>query len=266
MRPEYKLVVPQFFRSSKPSIGRMDHAIDRRPLNDAAGPQRIAASGRKMKVLIAVCAMLAAGCGIATPNAGVKETTDVDVVLETSVGNIEIAVYTDKAPASAHAFLALVDNGALTEHGTFYRTVRKNENDHGKPTIDVVQGGLQDPPKSLPGIKHETTRETGLRHLDGTISLGRDAVGSATGAEFFICIGDQPALDLGGGRDPSGDGQGFAAFGRVTKGMETVRKIHQLKTGGSTSDPYLSGQMLDPPVRIMKAFRKGTPIFVRGPI
>jgi peptidyl-prolyl cis-trans isomerase A (cyclophilin A) len=219
-----------------------------------------------MKAWMAMSALLVAGCGVATSTTSVKDATDVDVVLETSAGNIELAIYADKAPASAHAFLALVDDGALTEHGTFYRTVRKNENDHGKPTIDAIEGGLQDPPKSLPGIKHETTRETGLRHLDGTISLARGAIGSATGAEFFICIGDQPALDLGGGRDPFGDGQGFAAFGRVTKGMEIVRKIHQQKSGGSANNPYLSGQMLDPPVRILKAFRKSTPIFVRGPI
>lgn len=183
-----------------------------------------------------------------------KPTADVDVVLETSIGEIEIAIYIERAPASARAFLALIDDGSFAQNGAFYRAVRKNENDRGNPAIDVIQGGLQDPPRPVPAIKHESTRDTGLRHLNGTVSLARIAVGTATGGAFFICIGDQPALDAGGRRNS--DGQGFAAFGRVTKGMEIVRRIHQLPTGAVASDPYLKGQMLDPPVRFLKAYRK----------
>src|SRR5690242_19808398 len=106
-----------------------------------------------------------------------KNTHDVEVVLETSLGNIEMTVYVDKAPASARAFLALVDDGSFTRNGTFYRAVRKEENDNGNPKIDVIQGGLQDPPKTLQGIPHEPTSETGLSHLDGTVSLARTTVG-----------------------------------------------------------------------------------------
>jgi peptidyl-prolyl cis-trans isomerase A (cyclophilin A) len=179
----------------------------------------------------------------------------VDVLLETNMGNIEITVNTYRAPLSARAFLALVDDGSFTQHGSFYRIVRRNENDHGHPTIDVIQGGLVDPSKSLVGIVHEPTGKTGLRHMDGTVSLARGALGTASGAGFFICVGDQPALDEGGGRDPFGDGQGFAAFGRVTKGMETVRRIHQLRTSSFATSPYQSGQIVDPPVRIFRCKR-----------
>jgi peptidyl-prolyl cis-trans isomerase A (cyclophilin A) len=69
---------------------------------------------------------------------------------------------------------------------------------------------------------HETTQQTGILHKDGTISMARNNPGSAS-SEFFICINDQPALDFGGKRNP--DGQGFAAFGQVTRGMKVVRKI-----------------------------------------
>jgi peptidyl-prolyl cis-trans isomerase A (cyclophilin A) len=208
-----------------------------------------------MKVsAIALVTLLITGCGAVTR--GVNDTTRVDVVLETNEGNIEITTYADKAPASARAFLSYVDDGTFTEHGAFYRTVRGSENDHGNPTIDIIQGGWQDAPNSLPKVRHESTLETGLRHRDGTVSLARGRVGSATGAVFFICVGDQPAEDLGGGRDPSGDGQGYAAFGRVTQGMEVVRLIHELRTSSSASNPYMTGQMLDPPVRILKAYRK----------
>ena len=89
----------------------------------------------------------------------------------------------------------------------------------------------QAPP--LPPIVHETTRQTGLRHLDGTVSMARAQPGSAT-AEYFVCIGDQPELDFGGGRNP--DGLGFAAFGRVVEGMDVVRALH----ARGEADQYLA--------------------------
>jgi peptidyl-prolyl cis-trans isomerase A (cyclophilin A) len=76
--------------------------------------------------------------------------------------------------------------------------------------------------------------------------MARDTPDSAR-SSFFICIGDQPELDFGGGRNP--DGQGFAVFGRVTRGMDVVRKIQ-----GSASQ----GQRLAPPIRIRSA-RRGRP-------
>jgi peptidyl-prolyl cis-trans isomerase A (cyclophilin A) len=69
--------------------------------------------------------------------------------------------------------------------------------------------------------------------------MARGTPGSAT-SEFFICIGDQPELDYNGRRNP--DKQGFAAFGKVIKGMKVVHKIHQ--------SPY-KNQFLDPEVKIL---------------
>jgi peptidyl-prolyl cis-trans isomerase A (cyclophilin A) len=85
---------------------------------------------------------------------------------------------------------------------------------------------------------------TGIRHLDGAISMARGRPDTAT-SDFFLCIGDQPSLDFGGLRNP--DGQGFAAFGRVTKGMDIVRKIQTL--------PADDKQKLTPPVKILKISR-----------
>ena len=182
----------------------------------------------------------------------VSRANAIRVILDTSVGLLELAVDPDRAPASTRAFLGYVDDGSFARHGTFYRAVRKHDNDRGHPAIDVIQGGWQQPSRPLARIEHESTRQTGLRHLDGTVSLARGALGTATGAAFFVCIGEQPALDAGGGR---GDGEGFAAFGRVISGMDTVHLIHQRPSGAATSDPYLQGQMLESPVRIMQAFR-----------
>jgi peptidyl-prolyl cis-trans isomerase A (cyclophilin A) len=92
-----------------------------------------------------------------------------------------------------------------------------------------------------------------LRHLDGTLSVPRDKVGTGSGSEFFICVGDQPSLDFGGHRNA--DGQGFAAFGRVVAGMDLVRAIWRLDATGPSPDAYTAGQMLAHPVRIVSASR-----------
>lgn len=189
-----------------------------------------------------------AGC--ATPS---SRTTQVlpRVVLETDRGDIVIEVDSNRAPVTAAHFLRTVDSGAYA-NGSFYRAV-KTATDRGNPKIEVIQGGrgLEWEDK-VPGIAHEPTSVTGLRHLDGTISMSRDKPGSAT-TEFFICVGDQPALDAGAGR--AADGLGFAAFGRVVKGMEVVRAIQNQPANGKAPDPYVEGQMLDPVVTIRSATR-----------
>lgn len=173
------------------------------------------------------------------------------VVMTTALGSIEIEVYSDRAPVSAANFLRYVDGGHL-DGATFYRVVSP-ENDNGRPVISVIQGGIGDAPAPFAPIEHETTEQTGLRHVDGTISMARGAVGTATG-DFFVCIGDQPALDFGAMRNP--DGQGFAAFGRVVAGMDVVRAIHGAPPTASTADEYVRGQILEDPVVITTARRQ----------
>lgn len=178
----------------------------------------------------------------------------VGVVLETAKGPIEIEVMVDQAPISGGSFLAHVDAGLL-DGGGFYRTVNP-VNDHGSPKISVIQGGVLPDTEVLPPVAHETTETTGIKHLDGVVSLARGAVGSGSGSTFFICIGDQPSLDMGGGRAVSGDGQGFAAFARVVKGMKVVRQIHATQTSSDSDDAYTAGQIIDPPVAILTARRR----------
>lgn len=183
-------------------------------------------------------------------------TTDapdlVTVLLTTSIGQIEITVDLERAPVSGADFLRYVDAGLYDGEG-FYRVVREG-NDHGSPAIEVVQGGLIDQSKALSPVPHESTNETGIRHLDGAVSLARGAPGTGSAAYFFITIGEQPALDFGGQRN--GDGLGFAAFGRVTRGMDVVRKIHELPADGPSDSPYMKGQILTDPVIIQTARRQ----------
>lgn len=185
---------------------------------------------------------------------GSVSAAPVTVILETEKGEIELEIYIDQAPVSAGSFLAHVDDG-LIAGGGFYRTVYP-ENDNGSPKISVIQGGMLPGTNGLSPVAHETTQQTGLLHKDGVISLARGDVGTGSGAAFFICIGDQPSLDMGGGRAVSGDGQGFAAFGKVIAGMDVVHRIHRTEPSTQGEDAYLAGQILDPPVLIVKAYRK----------
>lgn len=146
--------------------------------------------------------------------------------VETALGAFVIAVDPQVAPVTVANFLAYVDARHL-DGGAIYRIVTlANQTPETKHKIEVVQWGMNTPddkPAPFAPIVHETTRQTGLRHRDGTVSMARNGPGTAT-AEFFICIGDQPELDFGGGRNP--DGQGFAAFGQVVEGMDVVRALH----------------------------------------
>ena len=175
------------------------------------------------------------------------------VLIQTELGDIQIELYPDQAPISIANFLRYVDENRYRE-ATFYRTVRLDNQSQSPVKIEVIQGGLgmDEHSSKLPPIAHETTATTGLKHLDGIVSMARLEPGSAS-SEFFICVGEQPELDFGGKRYP--DGQGFAAFGLVIEGMEVVRKIHTQPSGGDR--PPVQGQWMEEPVKILSVKRVG---------
>jgi peptidyl-prolyl cis-trans isomerase A (cyclophilin A) len=177
-------------------------------------------------------------------------SSSVSAEIVTRLGKIQIRLDTLHAPISAGNFLEFVDKG-LFVGPQFYRSVHP-ENDQNPSKISVLQGGIVDKEKFLPPIPHETTQKTGLLHLDGTLSVGRLTPGTGSAGAFFICIGAQPALDFGGHRNP--DGQGFAAFGHVTHGMELVRTIWNRQTNGT--DGSIAAQMIKEPVEILSIERK----------
>jgi peptidyl-prolyl cis-trans isomerase A (cyclophilin A) len=169
----------------------------------------------------------------------------VRVSIQTEKGEIRLELYADKAPATVANFLRYVD-GKFYDGGRFHRTVKPGNQPENKVRIEVIQASIN-PDRAADEfrpIKLERTRDTGLTHMDGTISMARDGPDTAT-SDFFICIGDQPELDFGGKRNP--DGQGFSAFGRVVKGMDVVKKIQAAPA---------AGQMLKPPVKIRKVTRR----------
>ncbi len=167
------------------------------------------------------------------------------VEIRTKIGDIELELYPDQAPKTVAAFLGYIEKG-LYKDCSFYRVLNTDNQPSNTPKAEVVQGGLwktPNRPNNLPGIPHETTQQTKLLHKDGVISMARLEPGSAT-TEFFICLGDQPGFDFGGVNNP--DGQGYAAFGRVVKGMDIVRRIYNM--------PEFE-QYFDPPVPIFNIVR-----------
>jgi peptidyl-prolyl cis-trans isomerase A (cyclophilin A) len=173
---------------------------------------------------------------------GVAQEKNPHVVVHTQLGDIEMELDAVHAPATTANFLRYVKGGFYTG-GVFHRTVTMQNQPDSPVKIEVVQAGINPERKKdgFPAIALERTSVTGLKHVDGAVSMARGGPDSAT-SDFFICIGDQPELDFGGKRNA--DGQGFAVFGRVVKGMDVVRKIQ-----GSPAE----GQKLVPPVGIVSA-------------
>lgn len=153
------------------------------------------------------------------------------LLIDTEYGDIELELFADKAPKTVAAFLKNVD-AKVYEKASFYR-VLKNEDVPEEYNQGVIQGGVfQSKPGTVTAfVEHESPKQTGLTHSSGTISMARTKPGTAS-SEFFICIGDQPQFDSSS-RGLS-DGLGYAAFGRVTKGMDVVRAIQNKKSNGES--------------------------------
>lgn len=166
---------------------------------------------------------LFAAPGIIAAEPDEKKSDRILVKIVTEKGDIIVELDAAKAPNTVANFLRYVD-GKFYDGGRFHRTVKPDNQPDNKVKIEVIQAGINPAmaKKEFPPIKLERTRDTKLAHKDGAISMARDGPDTAT-SDFFICIGDQPELDFGGKRNP--DGQGFAAFGRVVKGMDVVKKI-----------------------------------------
>ena len=159
------------------------------------------------------------------------------IVISTKYGDIEAELYADKAPKSVAAFISYIDSGYYKD-AQFYRVLNHDNQAIDAFKAELIQGGIwrnkNKLATSLPGIPHESTKQTGIKHLDGTLSLAREQPGTAT-TEFFICVGAQPGFDFGGKNNA--DGQGYAAFGRVVKGMDVVKKIYNAPDDNTSFDP-----------------------------
>ncbi len=195
-----------------------------------------------MKKLVFIFALVL----VFQPDVSGKPRRSVEtIIIRTELGDIRARLDLSRAPVTSGNFLRYIA-ARLFDSACFYRIVRMDNQPQNKVKIEVIQGGrYKEEGNGFPPIVHETTLMTGIRHRNGTISMARNEPGTAT-SEFFICIGKQPELDYGGRRNP--DGQGFAAFGKVTRGMKVVRRIH-------TS--HAPGQYLEKPVQIFNICNAG---------
>jgi peptidyl-prolyl cis-trans isomerase A (cyclophilin A) len=178
------------------------------------------------------------------PAAPAAQEDLVPVAIDTSLGRIVVALDRRHAPITTANFLHYVDTHRL-DGEAFYRAMHSQ-------TSNLIQGGIRsDARKLFPPIAHEPTSKTGLHNVAGTISMAAAGPGTAR-SDFFILVSDVPAFDAG---DPQGDPNGFAAFGHVIEGMDVVKKIFDAPVSATKGEGAMKGQMLDPPVKIMKAVR-----------
>jgi peptidyl-prolyl cis-trans isomerase A (cyclophilin A) len=170
----------------------------------------------------------------------------VTLLVRTDAGEFVVEVDIDRAPLTAANFLRYVDagryDGGQFHHGDALQSTGQHGQNRSRPGRPPAGG------ERWPAIPLERTSVTSLKQLKGTISMARNGPDTAV-SDFFICLSDQPSLDFGGARNP--DGQGFAAFGRVVRGMEVVERIHRA--------PNTDAQRLTPPVRIISIARVPSP-------
>jgi peptidyl-prolyl cis-trans isomerase A (cyclophilin A) len=170
----------------------------------------------------------------------------VEVVMRTARGDVRIALEKDRAPGTVGNFLRYVDAKRF-DNITFYRAVKISEDGQ----YGLMQAGLRGNQKLVyKPIAHESTKVTGLSHLDGTISMAMREPGTAT-ADFFFVLGDLTSLDA----KPEGTDVGYAAFGRVTDGLPVLRGMLDLPKSDQAGDGSMKGQMLAEPVKIISIRR-----------
>ena len=192
-------------------------------------------------------ALVSAAPAFAEP-AAAPETTQV--VIETTMGDITVALETERAPITTANFLRYADEDRF-DGIVFYRSMKL---DWDRPN-GLIQAGTQyDPKRTLPPIRHEPTSETGVLHEKGTISMARNEPGSATG-DWSIWLRPQPFQDADPVNADPERRAGYAAFGHVVSGWDTVLAIHAMPTDPDKGEGWMKGQMLADPVKIVKARR-----------
>jgi peptidyl-prolyl cis-trans isomerase A (cyclophilin A) len=172
------------------------------------------------------------------------------VAIVTERGTIELALDGAHAPVSTANFLHYVDTKRF-DGITFYRAMHLAWGDQPN---GLLQGGLRDPRRLFPPIAHEATSQTGELHKAGTISMARNAPGTAT-ADFSILLSDMAGLDADPASPDPEVQAGYAAFGYVTSGMEVVRAIWDAPISATLGEGFLRGQMLEKPVKVLSMRR-----------
>ena len=171
-----------------------------------------------------------------------KTSTNPKVRMTTSLGVIELELNAKRAPITVKNFLEYVANGHYD--GTIFHRVI--------PQFMVQGGGF------ARGMKRKPTRapieneaDNGLKNLEGTIAMARTGDPHSATAQFFINVKDNDFLDH---RDKTMRGWGYAVFGKVTNGMDVVKKIESTATGNV--GPSQNVPMEDVVIKKVEAVKK----------
>lgn len=199
-----------------------------------------------LKRLLLALFLVLAGPALAQTPPAASTSPLPRVVMETSKGRLVLELDVVRAPITAGNFLRYVDRRAY-DGMEFYRSMRSGDN------LGLIQGGIRDGRRLLPPIAHEPTSRTGLLHVEGALSAPRLQPGTARG-DFTIVLGTLAYLDAGP-ESGSGDGLGYAVFGRVVEGMDVVRAIFTSPVSPTEGAGAMRGQMLQPRIRIISARR-----------
>jgi len=174
----------------------------------------------KQLVILALAAcLLSGGCGPASGGKGSRAGNPA-IVMETTMGNIKLELFKDKAPRTVSNFLQYVDDKFYD--GTVFHRVMPGF---------MIQGGGH-----LPGLEEKETRQAiqnesfnGLSNEAGTIAMARTNDPNSASAQFFINVANNNAperINL----DRTKDNAGYCVFGRVLEGMDVADKIAAVRT------------------------------------
>ncbi|MEO0974519.1 MAG: peptidylprolyl isomerase [Pseudomonadota bacterium] len=140
--------------------------------------------------------------------------------VSTALGQFTVRLFTDRAPVTCRYFIDLCERGGLDDGRVFRILAPLNDALEMSPHIQVVQlGSAQGLSAPRERIAHESTRLSSLSHRRWSVSASRFAPGEVY-RSFFVCMRDEPVLDFGGTRQD--DGLGYAAFGEVIDGHDTL--------------------------------------------
>nr|WP_246435142.1 peptidylprolyl isomerase [Quisquiliibacterium transsilvanicum] len=147
------------------------------------------------------------------------------VLIKTSMGEIVVELYPDKAPKSVENFLQYVRDGHY--NGTvFHRVIGNFMIQGGGFTPDFYKPGTPDFGQKKTRAPIPLESKNGLRNDAGWLAMARTSAPDSATAQFFINTVDNANLN-----HPQPDGHGYAVFGKVIKGMEAVNAIKAVKTG-----------------------------------
>jgi peptidyl-prolyl cis-trans isomerase A (cyclophilin A) len=167
-----------------------------------------------LSAMLLVLAFSFAACAVA----GIKKPNP-KVLMQTSMGEITLELFADKAPVSVDNFIQYVNAGFYT-NTVFHRVIRGFMIQGGGFDKELVQKETRQPIENEAG--------NGLSNRRGTLSYARTMIVNSATSQFFINHADNPGLDH---RDETQNGYGYAVFGKVVKGMDVVDRIAETQTG-----------------------------------